>query len=360
MGPSAVEPSLHGNSPGPGPRQNGDFGTVTTTATATNFNDALISSSSSAVPLLQQIGFIDLLDQDLRPTFIIDLDDDSHDPPTGPLRPVFCNALLHVSRSLRSAILGLTNLTSNNESSVNGYGPHSYADFASWARCSLEEQALDGSLLSITYYGLLWKSSTVGGHWRTISGTEFNSAAPYLSHFSGYQIADMPASFTIGGLSVDGLVKLRKSFFDTKYDFTRSPTTHHLPPHLQLFRSIDWSSAPLGPIEAWSSELRLLCNIVTADVNPAVLFWEPESVMIYNKPYVKFLGEKHPSALGQSAAIALVEALGQVDALLEEGCRACKPVQVENALFCLFRHGYTEECYFSSTFYLWLRETAQS
>ena len=72
--------------------------------------------------------------------------------------------------------------------------------------------------------------------------------------------------------------------------------------------------------------------------------------MIYNKPYVKFLGEKHPSALGQSAAIALVEVWEQVDALLEEGRRGCKPVSVENALFCLFRHGFTEECYFSSTF----------
>ena len=340
MGPSGVGSSAYGNSHEP--RPNGDFDS------GTNSNGVLITSSSSAVQSLQQIGFVDLLDQDLRPTFIIDLDDDSHDRPTSPLRPVFCNALLHVSRSLKSIILGLN--TSNDESSVNGDGPHSYSDFASWARCPLEEQARDGSLLSITYHGILWKSSTVGGRWRIISGTEFNSIAPYLSHFSGYQIADMPASFTAGGLSVDGLVKLRKSFFGTKYDFTQFPTTQHLPPHLQLFCSIDWSSTPLGPIEAWSSELRHLCNIVTSDINPAVLFWGPESVMIYNKPYVKFLGEKHPSALGQSAAIALVEVWEQVDALLQEGRRACKPVQVENALFCLFRHGYTEECYFSSTF----------
>jgi signal transduction histidine kinase len=335
---------MGGNGNKHGPRLNGNPGT--------NPKDALIISSPSpssyAVRSLQQIGFMDLLDQDLRPTFIIDLDDDSHKTPTAPLRPVFCNALLHVSRSLESTILGLT--TSNDESSVNGNGPHSYSEFASWVRRPLEEQARDGSLLSITYHGILWKSSTVGGHWRIISGTEFNSTAPYLSHFSGYQIADMPASFTARGLSVDGLVKLRKSFFDTQCDFTRSPTTQHLPTHLQLFRSTDWSSTSLGPIVTWSSELRLLCNIVTADVNPAVLFWGPESVMIYNKPYVKFLGEKHPSALGQSAAIALIEVWEQVDALLEEGRRACKPVQVKDALFCLFRHGYLEECYFSSTF----------
>jgi signal transduction histidine kinase/CheY-like chemotaxis protein len=337
-GPSGIEPARYGNNDRP--RPNGD--------PRTHPKDALITSSSSTLRSLQQIGFTHLLDQDLRPTFIIDLDDDTHHLPTTPLRPVFCNALLHVSRSLKSTILGLT--TSNDESSVNGDGPHTYSDFASWARRPLEEQARDGSLLSITYYGILWKSSTVGGRWRIISGTEFNSIAPYLSHFSGYQIADMPASFTTGGLSVDGLVKLRKSFFDTQYDFTRFLTTHHLPPHLQLFRSIDWSSTPLGPIETWSSELRLLCNIVTADINPAVLFWGPESVMIYNKPYVKFLGEKHPSALGQSAAIALVEVWEQVDGLLEQGRRGCKPVQVEDALFCLFRHGYTEECYFSSTF----------
>ena len=246
MGPSSIKPSRYVNNHGP--RPNGELGT------RTNPKDALITSSSSDVPSLQQIGFADLLDQDLRPTFIIDLDDGSHDPPTSPLRPVFCNALLHVSRSLKSTILGLT--TSNGASSANGDGSHIYSDFAFWARRPLEEQARDGSLLSITYHGILWKSSTVGGRWRIISGTEFNSIAPYLSHFSGYQIADMPASFTAGGLSVDGLVKLRKSFFDIQYDFTRSSTTQHLPPHLQLFRSVDWSSTPLGPIEAWSSELR--------------------------------------------------------------------------------------------------------
>jgi len=335
---SNIQPSHDGKNYGP--RPNG--------TTGTNLKDASITPSLSAARSLQQIGFTDLLDQDLRPTFIIDLDDDTHDTPTAPLQPVFCNALLHVSRSLKSTILGFA--PSIDDSTVNSDGPHSYSEFACWARCTLEEQARDGSLLSINYYGILWKSSTVGERWRIISGTEFNSIAPYLSHFPGYQIADMPASFTTGGLSVDGLVKLRKSFFDTKYDFTRSPTTHNLPPHLQLFLSIDWSSTPLGPINSWSSELRHLCNIVTADINPAVLFWGPESVMIYNKPYVKFLGEKHPLALGQSAAIALVEVWEQVDALLEEGRRGCKPVQVEDALFCLFRHGYMEECYFSSTF----------
>lgn len=314
-----------------------------------NHRPAPNPKDSTAIQSLQQIGFIELLDQDLRPTFIIDLDGDSHDPPGGPLRPVFCNAILHVSRSLKSTILGHSSTDEPHLNSNNG-PITSYADFAAWARRPLEEQARDGSLLSIVYYGILWKSSTVGGHWRIISGTEFNSIAPYLSHFSGYQIADLPPSFTLGGLSVDGLVRLRNSFFDVQYDFTRSPTTHHLPPHLQFFRSIDWSSTPLGPISAWSSELRLLCNIVTADINPAVLFWGPESVMIYNKTYVKFLGEKHPSAMGQSAAIALVEVWEQVDALLEEGRRACKPVEVEDALFCLYRHGYLEECYFSSTF----------
>jgi hypothetical protein len=72
-------------------------------------------------------------------------------------------------------------------------------------RVALEKQALDSSLLSITYHGILWKSLTVEGHRRIASGTEFNSITLYLRHFSGYPILDMPDSYTTGGLSVDRL-----------------------------------------------------------------------------------------------------------------------------------------------------------
>lgn len=161
---------------------------------------------------------------------------------TCPLRPVFCNALLYVSRRLKSIILG-TSADSLNESDK---GSNSYADFASWARCPLRDQARDGSLLSISYHGILWQSSTAREHWRIVSGNQLTSFQPHLGHSSGYQIADLPASFTRDGLSVEGLVKLRQSFFDPQYDFTQSSTTHHLPSHLQLFHSIDWNSTSLG------------------------------------------------------------------------------------------------------------------
>jgi hypothetical protein len=48
----------------------------------------------------------------------------------------------------------------------------------------------------------------------------------------------------------------------SSFDWTRLPITPALPRHIQLARSIDWASTPLGPIETWKFDLRAMCNLV--------------------------------------------------------------------------------------------------
>lgn len=43
--------------------------------------------------------------------------------------------------------------------------------------------------------------------------------------------------------------------------------------HIRLFRSIDWSSTRLGPLQSWDQTLRQSTYQVLADSRPACLYW---------------------------------------------------------------------------------------
>src|ERR1700712_2228985 len=50
--------------------------------------------------------------------------------------------------------------------------------------------------------------------------------------------------------------------------------------HITLFKSIDWSSTRLGPLQSWSHTLRQSTYQVLADTRPACLYWyNPQSVL---------------------------------------------------------------------------------
>lgn len=63
-------------------------------------------------------------------------------------------------------------------------------------------------------------------------------------------------------------------------------------------KSFDWSTTPLGPMDAWSPALRLAVDVILAANFPMALRWGPELVLIYNDAYGPALHEHHPQALG--------------------------------------------------------------
>ena len=69
-----------------------------------------------------------------------------------------------------------------------------------------------------------------------------------------------------------------------------------------LVGSRDWSATPLGPIEEWSSSLKTAVNIMLTSSSPVSILWGPERIQLYNDAYVPIAAERHPDALGRSAA----------------------------------------------------------
>ena len=65
-------------------------------------------------------------------------------------------------------------------------------------------------------------------------------------------------------------------------------------------REFDWSTTPLGPVEAWSQSLRTTVATLLMSRHPMFLWWGPELVQIYNDAYRPSFGSggRHPRALG--------------------------------------------------------------
>ncbi|MFC5342710.1 PAS domain S-box protein [Brevundimonas staleyi] len=66
-------------------------------------------------------------------------------------------------------------------------------------------------------------------------------------------------------------------------------------------RALDWSSTPLGPLDAWPQSLKTIVGMLLAAPNPMVLLWGAEGVLIYNDGYARFAGQRHPALLGMGA-----------------------------------------------------------
>src|SRR5579862_7987363 len=70
-----------------------------------------------------------------------------------------------------------------------------------------------------------------------------------------------------------------------------------------LMRALDWSTTPLGPVEAWPQSLLTSVSTCLDCAFPILIWWGPELVMLYNDEYMHVLGpEKHPAALGAPGA----------------------------------------------------------
>src|ERR1700743_2616454 len=88
-------------------------------------------------------------------------------------------------------------------------------------------------------------------------------------------------------------------------------------------RSPQWQETPLGAIAGWPEVLAWSVNLMLESRFPTVIFWGPAMIQFYNDAYQRLIAEKHPSALGQPAAICWKEAwhiIGpQFTSVLERG-----------------------------------------
>ncbi|KAH7155493.1 hypothetical protein B0J13DRAFT_227371 [Dactylonectria estremocensis] len=315
--------------------------------------------------LLQGVGVVEFLEQDERPTFLIDLDNPANANRAG-LHILYYNA------SLRGAHEVLQSLTADKEdvSSVTDFGR-----FKSWImQVDTPQGLLDAGQASHAYAGVTWSFTTLRKRFRFVSGQgSFASVSPAphspeIPAIPDTEITDATDYFgTARNCSTDsgrpdvvmdqGETRHHPDNFTNQvlqsqpaksiFDWTRIPITESLPEHIRFARSIDWASTQLGPIEDWSADLRAMSNLIMGSPHPAAMYWGPQFVCIYNAAYLELAGQKHPFLMGSCYSDAWSEIWTEVEPVFKsawEGGQAT--MKHENQLF-IDRHGFLEEAFFS-------------
>ena len=287
---------------------------------------------SAGMQILGSVGIIELLEQDERPTFIIDVANPTNFSP-GLLQIVFANAALRASESILDMVTGKADLDSPGIAVTNDF-----PEFKAWALSFVKNgESLDICLPSFSYGGVTWSCSTLRKRLRLISASG-NSLPPNITSGSSngamsatsnlserargpssqnLPCSPLPESFEPSdyfGNAVQPLISTagssplqnisssfvgedENSWFPTQatltaqttalipemiqarypenpsFDWTRLPMSAALPKHIQFARSFDWASTPLGPIESWSFDLRAMCNLIMGSPHPAAMYW---------------------------------------------------------------------------------------
>lgn len=265
---------------------------------------------------LRQIGLLQLLEQDPRPTFILDEAEANnlfvyHNP-----------ALAKIGNGQLLATLRDHKSRPHSKNSQN----KTQTDFLKWVNA---HSHLD---VPCMYQAHSWSKIVLESKWAVVVG---------VAQETSTHIAATPES-----------TKYARSISRTKgptLDWTDELPPLKMSPHVVWARSIDWSKTPLGPMSTWSSQLRSIANLVMQDPRPAVVFYGPDLIMIYNEAEIELLGGFHP-CMGMSARVALSSVWPQYfEPIIAQNLAGETVVKIDTAIH-MVRNGFMEETYFSLKF----------
>jgi signal transduction histidine kinase/CheY-like chemotaxis protein len=338
--------------------------------------------------MLSNIGIIELLEQDARPTFILDLSE-PFQTSTHSLHLIYTNTACRSNTSLTQL------LQLDTETSESSQSP-SLAQFHQWLTSSSPGGAAR-NYQTFSYGNVLWTKSTVRQRYRVVSGlyeseeaaeealksplpqltlgvstvstlqgpkaSAANDPASQKDYFENaitttHEPTDYPNNAEPAGDEPNqaesqkapdtGGSVIPKPVQDIGFfDWTRLPISDSMPAHIRFARSIDWDSTALGPIEEWSSDLRLMCNLIMASPHPAAMYWGEHLVAIYNEAYVELAGQKHPKLMGVEYRHAWKEIWDEVKDVFDNAKRTGQATMKDDDQLFLRRSNYTEETFFS-------------
>jgi hypothetical protein len=265
---------------------------------------------------------LEWLEHDPRPTFVLG-NSSARKGHNGLAVPLYYNPALnaldggHVLAVLRGDRLTVTNLQDR----------QAVSDFRTWANTRKDTSS------SYIYGSLVWTRVALASRWTVIFGSPVDASRPIATA--------QPEDLTLSK-------RTSRSKAPT-FDWTDEVPPLRTSPHVAWARKIQWSQTPLGPMSAWSSQLRSVANLVMQDPRPAVVFCGPELVMIYNEPYIELLGGFHP-CMGACARVALSGVWDQYFEPIISRNLAGETVEQTDSSIHMVRNGFMEETYFSLKF----------
>jgi PAS domain S-box-containing protein len=111
----------------------------------------------------------------------------------------------------------------------------------------------------------------------------------------------------------------------------------------------DWASSVLGAPDTWPPAIRTVVRLMLDARHAMFVFWGPELGMLYNEPYVEFLQDKHPAALGRPFREVWPELWPQLEPLIGRAL-AGESVYIEDMPLLMFRNGRHEQTWFTFSY----------
>jgi len=139
---------------------------------------------------LAQIGVVELLEQDERPTFILDLVDQANFEP-GPIKLVYASASLRAASGVLDRITGIAGQESPGLTAATAF-----SDFKAWSVSYVRDhESLDVSLPSFGFAGATWTCSCLRKRFRVFRGFP---SSPQVIYGSNPPSVGIPSSSSKG------------------------------------------------------------------------------------------------------------------------------------------------------------------
>ncbi|CAI4212139.1 unnamed protein product [Parascedosporium putredinis] len=250
------------------------------------------------------LSIVEVLDQDSRPTFVIDLDpDEGITVGSRRIQPVFCNAALRLHEKLFDTVTGKAP-----DDALHDADKPSYEDFSSWATgVTRFDSSRDVFPQSFIFRDMLWTGSTVRQRWRLVSGSllaafapqrEKSSAAaaaattrsqatqsqPPVAHDLAHSASATDASDSTARNTIFSSNTQGQSSQSSRHPSNPNPNTSSSGSTGGSSQSaritlatperptVNWANTPLGPMEKWSPEFRQMANLVMGNPTPPPCF----------------------------------------------------------------------------------------
>lgn len=346
------------------------------------------SPDAQALPLLQGIGVLELVERDDRPTFVVD-SATGLSTASGPMTLLYANPALQVLDGIRHLVSG--------DFQEDSDAKNEYTAFKSWVRSAgTQADGLDVFMPAFPYAGLEWTCAIIRGRFRFVSANKSTAsivhtspepqleretsvdsrargatpnaqpktpsdvvvpdAPDYFGSITTLDMAGRPRS-VVGSDGEAPYMVRRDSDYASEFtsthaeqpsfEWTRIPLTDDLPEHILFARTRDWASTPLGPMENWSAGLRAMANMVMGSPHPAAMYWGPEFICIYNEAYIPMAGKKHPALMGQSYRDAWGEIWDEIAPVFEGAWNSGQATMKNDDRLIINRYGFNEEAFFS-------------
>lgn len=352
---------------------------------------ALTPDARSIAPGLQGLSGVDLLellDQDNRPSFLVDLGNPANASRPG-LHILFYNTALRTTHQ----VLHVLTVDPDDTTAAAEFGA-----FKSWIMSPFK--SVDGQDMPLPphiYGGITWMCSTLRRRFRVVSAAtplapeRVDSPVPMTLTMTDEPVAIeqqedpspelpvTPEAEPIDPTDYFGDARRKSSNGETLgevradvardpsdwhhpdeftntvlqaqparaiFDWTRIPLTEDLPEHIRTARAIDWAATPVGPIEDWPSELRSMSNMVMGSPHPAALYWGPQFVSIFNAAHTELSGKKQES-MGQPYPEAWSEIWDEIQPVFEAAWESGEATMKHDNQLFIDRHGFSEETFFS-------------